>query len=194
MTYGVLCVNIADTWFARGVTEATHLNEPLWQWAEYICGWRVFIKANCVKSTLFFFKFVFIFLYLMWKKMFFFPETLPLLPARLCVHNFNPKHMRKYPHSCCFLMSSYGTAVCREIFNFAKRPGTITSRLLLCNRPFPTHNAVSAKTSMKRQGCGVWWGCLGAGNLTVWAKGVYKYFSCKWLKIIYKSETRPWCI
>lgn len=65
---------------------------------------------------------------------------------RLCDRNFNLKHMRGNPSPCCSLMGRHGIGVCREWLNFVRRPGTIKSRLPLCNRPFPSHNATSGKT------------------------------------------------
>lgn len=66
--------------------------------------------------------------------------------GRLCDRNFNLKHMRGNPSLRCSLMGRHGIGVCREWLNFVRRPGTIKSRLPLCNRPFPSHNATSGKT------------------------------------------------
>lgn len=57
--------------------------------------------------------------------------------GRLCDRNFNLKHMRGNPSPCCSLMGHHGIGVCGEWLNFVRRPGTIKSRLPLCNRPFP---------------------------------------------------------
>lgn len=62
--------------------------------------------------------------------------------------------MRGNPSPCCSLMGRHGIGVCREWLNFARRPGTIKSRMLLCNRPFPSHNATSGKTC--RRGAEGW--------------------------------------
>ena len=56
------------------------------------------------------------------------------------------------PSPRCSLMGRHGIGVCREWLNFVRRPGTIKSRLPLCNRPFPSHNATSGKTWRSRRG------------------------------------------
>lgn len=66
--------------------------------------------------------------------------------SRHCGCNFNLKNTRGNPSPHCSLMDHRGTGVCREWLNSARRPGTIKSRLLLCNRPFPSHNVTSGKT------------------------------------------------
>lgn len=58
--------------------------------------------------------------------------------GRHCDRNFNLKHMRGNPSPCCSLIGRHGIGVCGEWLNFVRRPGTIKSRLPLCNRPFPT--------------------------------------------------------
>lgn len=76
--------------------------------------------------------------------------------GRLCGRNFNLKHMRGNPTLCCSLMGHHGIGVCREWLNFVRRPGTIKSRLPLCNRPFPSHNVTSGKTWRSRRGAKGW--------------------------------------
>lgn len=58
--------------------------------------------------------------------------------------------MKGNPSLCCSLMGRHGIGVCREWLNFARRPGTIRSRLPLCNRPFPSRIATSGKTYRRR--------------------------------------------
>lgn len=73
--------------------------------------------------------------------------------SRHCGRNFNLKNTRGNPSPRCSLMDHRGTGVCREWLNSARRPGTIKSRLLLCNRPFPSHNVTSGKTWRSRTVC-----------------------------------------
>lgn len=82
--------------------------------------------------------------------------------SRRCGRNFNLKNTRGNSSPLCSLMDHRGTGVCREWLNSARRPGTIKSRLLLCNRPFPSHNVTSGKTWRSRT-LGV---CVGLGKGT----------------------------
>lgn len=80
--------------------------------------------------------------------------------SRRCGRNFNLKNSRGNPSLRCSLMDHRGTGVCRELLNSERKPGTIKSRLLLCNRPFPSHNVTSGKTWRSRTVgvCGFGWG------------------------------------
>lgn len=104
--------------------------------------------------------------------------------GRLCGRNFNLKHMRGNPTLCCSLMGHHGIGVCREWLNFVRRPGTIKSRLPLCNRPFPSHNVTSGKTWRSRRGAKGW----KPQSLDQTTEKCF--FSSKWLTTIYnKKET-----
>lgn len=91
-----------------------------------------------------------------------------------CDPNLNWKHMRGNPSSRCSLTGRCGIGECWEWLNFVLRPGTIRSRLALCNRPFSPHNATSGKSQRGR-----------AGKPDVWTRPKRDF--SKWFKTILKE-------
>lgn len=95
-----------------------------------------------------------------------------------CDPNLNWKHMRGNPSSRCSLTGRCGIGECWEWLNFVLRPGTIRSRLALCNRPFSPHNATSGKSQRGR-----------AGKPDVWTRPKRDF--SKWFKTILKRSEEP---